>query len=192
MKSNIFFKVLGKTTIEIDESASVIIPKLYAQNGQCFEFDSEGYSFYFHCTKRGKIYVFRGYGSSSLPDSKGYKRPFEIHRDDPYRIIGKTCEFNYKTIITLYSVKERGSLINVLIPFIIAVLFAVIYTFVYIKSPGELPSGVLIYPALFVIAAFCSLSFLNTKNKNCKNDLKKMKEAAIYRIKATQLKDEEY
>ena len=52
MKSNIFFKVLGKTTIEIDESASEIIPKLCEQNGKCFEFDSEGRNFNFYCSKK--------------------------------------------------------------------------------------------------------------------------------------------
>ena len=192
MKSNIFFKVLGKTTIEIDESASEIIPKLCEQNGKCFEFDSEGKNFSFYCSKKGKIEVCR-IGSSYYSRGRyGYGNSRRTRDEDPYKIIGTTREFNYKTIITLYSVKERGSLIGVLVSFIVAILLAALYAYVYFAYPGYLPTAYLLLPALFVLAAFFEISRLNSNNKNHTNDLDKMKEAAIYRIKATQLKDEEY
>lgn len=192
MKSNIFFKVLGKTTIEIDESASEIIPKLCEQNGKCFEFDSEGRNFSFYCSKNGKIEVCRVGSSYYSIDRLRYKNSRRIKNEDPYRIIGKTREFNYKTIITLYSVKERGSLIGVLFSFIIAIALAALYAYIYFAYPGYLPTAYLLLPALFVLAAFFEITRLNSNNKNHTNDLDKMKEAAIYRIKATQLKDEEY
>ena len=192
MKSNIFFKVLGKTTIEIDESASEIIPKLCEQNGHCFEFDSEGRNFSFYCSKKGKIEVCRVGSSYYSIDRLRYKNSRRIKNEDPYRIIGKTREFNYKTIITLYSVKERGSLISVIVTFIIAIALAALCAYIYFAYPGYLPSAYLLPPALFILTCFFSITHLNSKNKNYKNDLEAMKQAAIHRIKATQIKEEDY
>ena len=192
MKSNIFIKVLGKTTIEIDESASEIIPKLCEQNGRCFEFDSEGRNFNFYCSKKGRIHVFRNAGYLDTPFRIGYRHAFERNEQDPYRIYGTVREANYKTIITLYSVKKRFSLAYIIAALVSAILLAVFYTVIHFNFTGEISGNILFYPALLIVTAFASAVYLNSKNKNYKGDLEAMKQAAIYRIKSTQAKEKEY
>ena len=163
-------KVLDESVIEVNDTVKGTIEKFRQMRGNSYEEDCNEATLEFSCSKKGIIEV-------SNPAS----------RHDFGRsafVVGEVTEHNGKTVVKMYSIYSRFTAVSKAIKSILLVSFLAIYFLVSFLQFGEITPKALYVVLLGV--PFFFFCFNQDRNEVIykTEDLEKMKQMVIKRVKA--------
>lgn len=172
MRSMFFRKILGETTMEVNESYQNPISKLLLQRGKCSATDSNQLRLRFKCSEKGNIKVVN---NILLPLFLKLRI---------YYVAGQVLPENNKTVIKIYSVKNRIMFFVAILEIALLTIYAASNIFmIFLAGLQALAPAVLSFIISAVIDIIIARVYYN-QIVNRKEDLEVMKKELIKRVEA--------
>ena len=179
MKSTAFITILDETVLESEESFDTTVNRLMAQQGICYQKDSQNNPLEFTCTRKGKLQI-----------KSPYRRNNTISTHRTHYVRGEVFVApDGKTKVSICAVHDRTAVFLRWFEILLFVIGLTLY--IFLDFVNQMPVLLLLLELILgIVFLVALLAGNNGERKNKTADMEIMKSEAIRRVEAVNRWDE--